>query len=125
MATGDTPPLAKFAAAPFGIVEPNADAMLPVTLRHVQGDCAAAADGKPARAASASSASTATPTSCRGSRGCRIPRAERHAREAGLPQAEWFTVEDAVEREGRPIKRRVERFVGTREVSLLEAAPPT
>jgi len=36
--TGFAPPIAKFGAAPFGIVELNGDAMLPVTLRHVQGD---------------------------------------------------------------------------------------
>ncbi|WOB08531.1 alpha-2-macroglobulin family protein [Piscinibacter gummiphilus] len=41
VATGDAPPIAKFAAAPFGVIEwgeREADAMLPVTLRHVQGD---------------------------------------------------------------------------------------
>ncbi|MDD2925245.1 MG2 domain-containing protein, partial [Rhodoferax sp.] len=40
VATGPMPPLAKFAAAPFGIVErlaePDGVAMLPVTLRHVE-----------------------------------------------------------------------------------------
>jgi len=41
VATGGMPPLAKFAAAPFGIVErfaegPNGPALLPVTLRHVE-----------------------------------------------------------------------------------------
>jgi len=40
--TGAMPPLAKFAAAPFGIIErfaePDGVAMLPVTLRHVQAD---------------------------------------------------------------------------------------
>ncbi|WP_050460547.1 alpha-2-macroglobulin family protein [Herbaspirillum autotrophicum] len=34
--TADYPPLAKFAAAPFGIIELNADAALPVTLRRVE-----------------------------------------------------------------------------------------
>ncbi len=38
VATGDAPPIAKFAAAPFGIVERGPEAMLPITLRHVQGD---------------------------------------------------------------------------------------
>lgn len=41
IATGPLPPLAKFAAAPFGIVErfaegPDGPALLPVTLRHVE-----------------------------------------------------------------------------------------
>jgi uncharacterized protein YfaS (alpha-2-macroglobulin family) len=43
VATGDAPPIAKFAAAPFGVIEWNAEAMLPVTLRHVQGDLRPAA----------------------------------------------------------------------------------
>ncbi|HSW04238.1 alpha-2-macroglobulin family protein [Aquabacterium sp.] len=34
--TGPMPPIAKFAAAPFGIIELGPDAMLPITLRHVQ-----------------------------------------------------------------------------------------
>ena len=34
--TADFPPLAKFPASPFGIVELNADATLPVTLRNVE-----------------------------------------------------------------------------------------
>ena len=37
VATGDAPPIAKFAAAPFGVVE-RRRRRLPVTLRHVQGD---------------------------------------------------------------------------------------
>jgi len=45
VATGDMPPLAKFAAAPFGILEryaegPNGPALLPVTLRRVEGQLA-------------------------------------------------------------------------------------
>ncbi len=42
VATGPLPPLAKFAAAPFGIVErfaePDGQTLLPVTLRHVEPD---------------------------------------------------------------------------------------
>ncbi|MBL0087293.1 MAG: alpha-2-macroglobulin [Ideonella sp.] len=38
VATGPAPPIAKFAAAPFGIIEWGPDAMMPVTLRHVQVD---------------------------------------------------------------------------------------
>ncbi len=52
VATGAMPPLAKFAGAPFGIVEAgsgkaDADdtAMLPMTLRHVQADLAGASTG--------------------------------------------------------------------------------
>ncbi len=49
VATGGLPPLAKFAGAPFGIIEsaaePESPAMMPVTLRHVQADLANAATG--------------------------------------------------------------------------------
>jgi uncharacterized protein YfaS (alpha-2-macroglobulin family) len=38
VATGEAPPIAKFATAPFGVLERHAEPMLPVTLRHVQGD---------------------------------------------------------------------------------------
>ncbi len=45
--TADFPPLAKFPAAPFGIIELNADATLPVTLRNVEKDLVArSVDGK-------------------------------------------------------------------------------
>jgi len=42
VATGDAPPIAKFAAAPFGAVELG-DPLVPLTLRHVQGDLRPAA----------------------------------------------------------------------------------
>ncbi len=66
VATGEAPPIAKFAAAPFGIIERDGEAALPVTLRHVQGDL------RPAAAAGrcASSGWPATPTSSPGTRSC-------------------------------------------------------
>jgi uncharacterized protein YfaS (alpha-2-macroglobulin family) len=36
--TSSAPPIAKFASAPFGILELNADPILPITVRHVQVD---------------------------------------------------------------------------------------
>ena len=49
VATGGLPPLAKFAGAPFGIIESSADpaqpALMPLTLRHVQADLAGASTG--------------------------------------------------------------------------------
>src|SRR5664279_6005171 len=41
------------------------------------------------------------------------------ARELGLPRSQWTTTEDDTDAKGRPVKRKVERRVGTREVSLL------
>ncbi len=55
IATGPMPPLAKFAAAPFGIVErfaePDGVAMLPITLRHVEADLAVKSLSSGSRAA--------------------------------------------------------------------------
>jgi uncharacterized protein YfaS (alpha-2-macroglobulin family) len=125
-ATGDAPPIAKFAAAPFGVIE-LADAMLPVTLRHVQSEL------RPAT-------KTATGGPGSASRGqVRVMRVDSDAdilawyaklrkyhetsfsaRELGRPQVEWYVQEDGIDAKGRPIKRRVERRIGSREVSLLE-----
>lgn len=45
--TSDAPPLAKFAAAPFGIIEwePTGSSLVPLSLRHVQGDLQPRASG--------------------------------------------------------------------------------
>ncbi|MDQ6685048.1 MAG: MG2 domain-containing protein, partial [Pseudomonadota bacterium] len=122
VATGDAPPLAKFAAAPFGIVERWGDgagaAMLPVTLRHVQGELRPSASG--------------------GAGQLRVKRLETDAdilawyallqkyhettltaKELGLPERDWYDFEDETNARGRIVKRRVERRVGTREFSLL------
>ncbi|MDZ7589870.1 MAG: MG2 domain-containing protein [Rubrivivax sp.] len=45
VATGGLPPLAKFPGGGFGIVEAGPEAMLPLTLRHVQADLAGASTG--------------------------------------------------------------------------------
>ncbi|MDO9072108.1 MAG: MG2 domain-containing protein [Rubrivivax sp.] len=49
VATGSLPPLAKFAGAPFGILESSDDpaqpALMPLTLRHVQSDLAGVSTG--------------------------------------------------------------------------------
>ena len=123
VATGDTPPLAKFAAAPFGIVERAPTRCCPSRCGTCKAICA--------RAAAAQRAGSDQRGSVRVKRidsdadilswfaRCRFHERSVTAREAGLPQAEWFTVEDAVNAKGRPIKRRVERCVDTREVSLL------
>jgi uncharacterized protein YfaS (alpha-2-macroglobulin family) len=120
VATGDSPPLAKFAAAPFGIVEANADSMLPVTLRHVQRDLATPATN--AGGVRVKRVESDTDILSWYARVGRFHERTLTAREAGLPQAQWYTTEDAFDAKGRPIKRRIEREVETREVSLLKGA---
>ena len=133
--TGSAPPIAKFAAAPFGIVERNADAVLPVTLRHVQGDL------RPPGAAAGPSAAGASQPAASGGQ-VRVKRLQSDAdilawyarlqkyhetqmtaRELGLPERDWYAVEEEKNAKGRIVKRRVERNVGTREVSLLANEP--
>jgi uncharacterized protein YfaS (alpha-2-macroglobulin family) len=122
-ATGDAPPIAKFAAAPFGIVE-RADPVLPVTVRHLQDEW------RPAGTVAAAPS------------GVRVKRLDSDAdifawyqklqayhertitaQEAGLPKAQWTVVEREQDARGRTVERRVDRLVGTRELSLLAGQP--
>jgi alpha-2-macroglobulin len=138
VATGDAPPIAKFAAAPFGILErtsstarraagepPPPAGILPITLRHVQPDFveSASRDAPPGVVRTMRLTEPADILAWMG-------RLQRHheqsltAREAGRPRADWFewdTVTDAAGRERRVPR---ERNVGTREVSLLRADSP-
>jgi uncharacterized protein YfaS (alpha-2-macroglobulin family) len=122
VATGDAPPLAKFAAAPFGIVERIADAMLPVTLRHVQPDLRA--PGTPG-ASGGGRVRVKTVTSDEDilawyAKLKRHHEADLSAQELGLPRSEWTTVEEGTDAHGRKVRRTVERRVETRRVTLLE-----
>ena len=45
------------------------------------------------------------------------------AKELGLPEREWYAFEDETNAKGKVVKRRVEKSVGTREVSLLAKEP--
>ena len=116
--TAAAPPIAKFAAAPFGIVERTAESALPVTLRHVQGEL------RPSAATPVGQVRTRRLTSDAEilewyARLAQYHESQMTAQELGLPRREWYTFEDDTDSRGRPIKRRVERRVGTREVSLL------
>ena len=116
VATGDAPPIAKFAAAPFGVIE-RADPLLPVTLRHVQGDLRPAAGGGQVRV---KLLSTDADILAWYAKLQKYHETQLSAKEIGLPQKDWFTTQDDVNAKGRPIKRRIERFIATREVSLLK-----
>lgn len=119
VATGDAPPIAKFAAAPFGIVErEGGTAVLPVTLRHVQGDLRPAASGGVVRtrllAADADVLAWYVKLQ-------QHHETQRSAKELGRPEREWFDTVEERDAKGRVVKRRVERTIATREVSLLGA----
>ena len=128
VATGAAPPIAKFAAAPFGVIErlgePKTPPMLPLTLRHVQPDL-----GPPAPTGAASHPSTGQVRVKRLTSDADMlawfAKLRRHhetqmkARELGLPERDWYEFQEEVDAKGRTVKRRVDRYVGTREVSLL------
>ncbi len=118
VATGNAPPIAKFAAAPFGVVELNADAMLPLTLRHVQGDLRPASPAGRVRVKKIDSDADilAWFNKLR-----QWDETQLTARELGLPEKDWYTFESDTDAKGRAIKRRTERRIGTREVSLLKS----
>jgi hypothetical protein len=119
VATGVWPPLAKFAAAPFGVVEAGADAMLPLTLRHVQADLQGAATGGRV-AIKRFDADTPDAELLRWiARVAKYHEAEITAREAGLPRSQWTITERETDERGRVRTTQRDRLIGTREVSLL------
>jgi alpha-2-macroglobulin len=116
VATGDAPPIAKFAAAPFGVIELNNEPVLPVTLRHVQGDMRPAAAGGQMRVRRLQSDADILAWYARLRK---YDDGQLSAREAGLPEKDWFTFEEANNAQGRKVRQRIERYVSTRELSLL------
>lgn len=116
VATGATPPIAKFAAAPFGIIESKTDSMLPVTLRRVQPDLRPQAPSGSVRDRLLTSDADMLAW---------YARVQDHhertmtARQAGLPQAQWYVNETVTDANGRTRIVRNDREVGTRELSLL------
>lgn len=116
VATGDAPPIAKFAAAPFGVVEWKADALLPVTVRHVQGDLRPQASGGQVTVKRLDRDADIIAWYRKLNR---FHETQMTARELGRPQAEWFDTVEETDDNGKTVRRRVDRQVGTREVSLL------
>ena len=117
VATGDAPPIAKFAAAPFGVIEWKAEPLLPITLRHVQGDLRPQASGGQVRVKTLRSDADIIRW---------YHQVARHhenqlpARVLGLPQDQWTELVEETDSQGRVSKRRQDRYVATREVPLLE-----
>jgi uncharacterized protein YfaS (alpha-2-macroglobulin family) len=116
VATGTAPPIAKFAAAPFGVVELNGDAMLPITLRHVQGDLRPAATAGAVRIKTLRSDADILAWY---TRVATHHETERTAQDLGLPEAQWFETERVTDNKGRSKVVKRPHYVNTREVSLL------
>jgi alpha-2-macroglobulin len=116
VATGDAPPIAKFAAAPFGVIERNADALLPVTLRHVQGDLRTAA---PSGAVRIKTLRTDAEMLAWYQKLARFHERGMTAQEAGLPASQWHEIERVTDAKGRSKEVKRMREVASRELSLL------
>jgi hypothetical protein len=91
--------------------------MLPVTLRHVQGDLRGGGEARPQR--SRQTPSTATPIFCLGFRGCPTSTSKRCPRAKPVCRRRTGSRRGRGECEGSPSEAPRRRFVGTREVSLL------
>ncbi|MCA0243545.1 MAG: alpha-2-macroglobulin [Proteobacteria bacterium] len=122
VATGDAPPIAKFAAAPFGVVEWGPEAMLPITVRHVQGDLRPDAGGGQIRV---KRLQTDAEIIAWYHKLERYHEASLTAKEAGLPADQWTQLVDETDERGRTVRRKVDRLVATRERSLLAAERDT
>ncbi|MES3013228.1 MAG: MG2 domain-containing protein, partial [Pseudomonadota bacterium] len=128
VATGDAPPIAKFAAAPFGVVELG-DPLVPVTLRHVQGDLrppassGAASGPSPGGQVRVKELKTDADILAWYNRLKLYDQSQVSAKEIGLPEAQWFRFENdtdaGLDKRGKPIKRKTERYFASRELSLL------
>ncbi|MFM9916038.1 MAG: MG2 domain-containing protein [Rhizobacter sp.] len=129
VSTVDAPPIARFSAAPFGIFERYGEAaspgaasssppMLPLTLRHVQGDLRPSA---PTGSVRVKRLQTDAEMLAWYDKLHRFHESELSAQEAGLPKAEWFTSESRIDGRGRTTKHQVERRVQTRTLSLLKS----
>ena len=118
VATGVAPPIAKFANAPFGVIELNAEPVLPLTLRHVQGDLRPDSAGGQVRIKRVHAPADILAWL---GRLRRFHESQISAREAGLPAAQWTEIQTETDARGRPVKRQVERVLGSREISLLKA----
>ncbi|MBX3622400.1 MAG: alpha-2-macroglobulin [Rhizobacter sp.] len=119
VATGDAPPIAKFAAAPFGVVERGPEAMLPVTLRHVQGDLRPAAT---AGAVRIKTLRTDAEVLAWFNKLAKYHEGQLTAQEAGLPQAQWYEREQVQDAKGRVKEVKRMRELATRELPLLAQA---
>ena len=123
VATGGMPPLAKFAGAPFGILEAPAKAgepaLLPITLRQVQADLQGASTGGQVRVRRFGAGTSDRDLLQWISRLELFHESEVSAKTAGLPQAQWTEPVQVADGRGGTRTVQRERRVETRSVALL------
>ncbi|MBT9494417.1 MAG: alpha-2-macroglobulin, partial [Paucibacter sp.] len=123
VATGAAPPLAKFAAAPFGVIERDADgpALLPITMRHVQADWAVSGKGAQQSPGEIRIKRLQTDAEVLAwyAKLQRYHEASLSARELGLPPSQWQETVTSVDEAGKRRSQVNTRYLHTREVGLL------
>ncbi|MCV2354397.1 alpha-2-macroglobulin [Paucibacter sp. B2R-40] len=128
LSTGAAPPLAKFAAAPFGVIERDADgpALLPITMRHVQADWAGGKNaGKSPGEIRVKRLQSDAEVLAWYAKLKRYHEATMTARELGLPPSLWEETLKSVDEAGKTHSQTTTRYVHTREVELLSREPGT
>ncbi|MBB4845460.1 uncharacterized protein YfaS (alpha-2-macroglobulin family) [Paucibacter oligotrophus] len=120
--TASAPPLAKFAAAPFGILEREAKgpAILPITMRHVQSDWAAGPNKASPGEIRIKRLQSDAEVLAWYAKLKRYHESVLPARELGLPASEWEEIVPGQDARGNPVDRKVPRYVHSREASLLQ-----
>ncbi|MFY9479427.1 MAG: MG2 domain-containing protein [Aquabacterium sp.] len=129
--TGGMPPLAKFATAPFGVVElesePGQPPLLPITVRHVEADLGIKSlDASKASLEGRSKTLTQDIDILRW-----IAKVQKHhetsftAKELGSPASQWKEWRTDNDGDGREIRYQADRRIGSRELSLLNAEKQT
>ncbi len=123
VATSSMPPLAKFAAAPFGVIElmgdPGQPPLVPVTVRHVEKSLTIkgvdASLGVRTQSVHSDAEILRWMAKVR-----RYHESSFSAQELGRPKSEWMEWVSETDEEGKPQRHLRERRIGTRELSLLD-----
>ena len=122
VATSSMPPLAKFAAAPFGVIEltgePGQPPLVPVTVRHVEKTLAVKGLDTSLGVRTQSVQSDAEILRWM-AKVRRYHESSFSAKELGRPKSEWTEWVTELDEEGGTRRYQREKRIGTRELSLL------
>lgn len=122
VATSSMPPLAKFAAAPFGVIEllgePGQPPLVPVTVRHVEKSLAVKGLDTSLGVRTQSVQSDAEILRWM-AKVHRYHESSFSAKELGRPKSEWLEWVTDTDEDGAPRRYQREKRIGTRELSLL------
>ncbi len=128
--TGGMPPLAKFATAPFGVIELNAEPgqppLLPLTVRHVEAQLKVLGLQRPGKSNNTGMTGRTRTLNTDLDIMQWMAKVQRYhetsfdAQELGLPAAQWYEWLDIAQEDGTVRRQKVPRRIGSRELSLLK-----